>query len=428
MKKTFRKSILTRLLIAFSITIIFTNSYGQQEAPAGGTDGIPEDEAAIANGETLFNNNCKQCHMIFERVVGPPLMGTHENHTIEWLTAFINNSQRVIQSGDEYAVALWEEYNKLEMPAHDFSDDEILSLLAYIKAETDKGPAVAEEVAAGTDEATTAATGSKLLSSGYLTILLVALLIVLALILVVLVMLISVLTRYLKQKAGLDETDLEVLEDRTDIRKLISSPAAIWITTFIFTAIVLKVVIDGLYGVGIQEGYAPTQPIAYSHLVHAGQYEIQCEYCHTGVMHSKNANIPSANICMNCHSGILNKPGTTEVSEEIMKIYEAVENNQPIEWVRIHNLPDLAYFNHAQHYNVGNIECQTCHGPIEEMEVVSQFSNLTMGWCIDCHRTNEVVTEGNDYYAHLVEVHSKTSDKPLTVEDIGGLECSKCHY
>lgn len=424
MKKTIRKSLLIRLIIAFSISISF--SHAQEASSSETSNGIPVDEAAISSGETLFNNNCRQCHAIFDRVVGPPLTGVYATHDIEWLTSFINNSQKVIQSGDEYAVTLWESYNKLEMPAHDFSDQEILALLAYIQAETVKGPVVVEAIE---DEgvASTQA-GSGLLSSGYLTVLLVALFVVLVLILVVLLMLISVLTKYLRQKSSLDESELEILEQKTDIKRFISSPAAIWIATFVFTAIVLKVVIDGLYGVGIQEGYAPAQPIAYSHALHAGQYEIQCEYCHTGVMNSKNASIPSANICLNCHSGILNKTGTTELSEEIMKIYEAVESNQPIEWIRVHNLPDLAYFNHAQHYNVGGITCQTCHGLVEEMEVVSQHTNLTMGWCIDCHRTNEVKAEGNEYYSQLVEIHSKTSDKPLTVEDIGGLECSKCHY
>ena len=130
---------------------------------------------------------------------------------------------------------------------------------------------------------------------------------------------------------------------------------------------------------------------------------------------------------MNCHSSIVKVTDATELSTEIQKIYDARDNNQPIEWVRVHNLPDLAYFNHAQHFNVGGIECQTCHGPIEEMEVVSQFSNLTMGWCIDCHRTTEIKKD-NGYYDKLVELHESASKDMLVVEDIGGLECAKCHY
>ena len=184
----------------------------------------------------------------------------------------------------------------------------------------------------------------------------------------------------------------------------------------------MKSCIDGLYTVGIQQNYQPTQPIAFSHKVHAGQYEIDCNYCHTGVNISKSANIPSVNICMNCHNAInTDKP-------EIQKILTAYEENRPIEWVRVHNLPDLAYFNHKQHVAVGGLDCATCHGPIEEMDVVYQYSELTMGWCINCHRETEVSSKGNDYYKKLVELHNSSSKKPMTVEDIGGLECSKCHY
>jgi hypothetical protein len=185
---------------------------------------------------------------------------------------------------------------------------------------------------------------------------------------------------------------------------------------------VTKATIDGMYGVGVQQGYAPKQPIAFSHKLHAGQYKVDCNYCHTGVNRGKSATIPSANICMNCH-GVIKKE-----SPEIQKIYTAIEKNQPIEWVRIHNLPDLAYFNHAQHVNVGGVQCQQCHGEIQTMEVVEQRSSLTMGWCIDCHRKTDVNTKGNAYYDKLTELHAKKSKEPLKVADIGGLECSKCHY
>jgi len=151
-------------------------------------------------------------------------------------------------------------------------------------------------------------------------------------------------------------------------------------------------------------------------------------------MKGKQANIPSPNMCMNCHSQI--KSGTNTGEGEISKIYKAVGFDpaaatysgvtKPIEWVRIHNLPDLAYFNHSQHVNVAGVICQTCHGPIQEMDVVKQYNLLTMGWCIDCHRKTDVNTKGNAYYDKLVELHG--SKKAMKVEDIGGLECSKCHY
>jgi mono/diheme cytochrome c family protein len=403
------------------------------EEAAAPADGIPTDEESISAGESLFNNNCTVCHAINEVVVGPALKNVHQRRELPWLINFIRNSQQVIQSGDEYAVNLYNEYNKTLMPSFDYSDEEITSIVAYIKAES-AAPAAAAEVAdAGAEGATAAAAGEGAVSSQYLTLILVGLLVILVLILLVLVLIISVLTRFLKQKQDLDEADREIIDQGVNVKKLVKSRSFIGISTFLFLAIAMKLVIDGLYSVGIQQGYQPVQPIAFSHSLHAGQYEIQCQYCHTGVMKAKSANIPSANICMNCHQQI-----KTE-SPEIQKIYAAIDfdpdtqtygnNKKPIEWVRIHNLPDLAYFNHAQHVNVGGIECQTCHGPIEEMEVVYQYSKLTMGWCINCHRETQVNAQGNEYYDKLMELHEASNPtEPLRVESIGGLECSKCHY
>jgi hypothetical protein len=187
--------------------------------------------------------------------------------------------------------------------------------------------------------------------------------------------------------------------------------------------VLTDIAIEETYGVGLQQGYQPRQPIAFSHKLHAGEHQIDCNYCHTSVYKSRSANIPSANICMNCHSQIKKE------SPEIRKIYTAIEKNRPIEWVRVHNLPDLAYFNHSQHTKVGGIECQTCHGPIETMDVVYQFSPLTMGWCINCHREQPLNTEGNKYYDNLVKIHDEVNKgAAFTVSSNGGTECSKCHY
>ncbi len=188
-----------------------------------------------------------------------------------------------------------------------------------------------------------------------------------------------------------------------------------------------KAGLDFVWGIGVQQGYAPGQPIEFSHRIHAGTqenggHEIDCNYCHTGVRKSKNANIPSTNICMNCHREI------KKDSPKLQPLRDAVASGKPIEWVRIHNLPDLAYFNHSQHVKVGGIECQKCHGEIQEMDVVEQHAELTMGWCINCHRETQVNAEGNAYYDKLLEMHKDKTKEPMTVEDIGGLECAKCHY
>ncbi len=388
---------------------------------------ISEDPAVISQGESLFKGNCTVCHAINEKVIGPALRDVHERRPVPWIKAFIKNSQQVIQSGDEYAVNLYNEYNQTQMTSFAFSDDELNSIIAYIKAESAKPVEAAVASTEAADGEAVAAQGAGV-AEGYITAILVGLVVVLLLILVVLFLIISVLTKYLKETKELTDEDKELVDQRFDVGSFAKSNAFIGFVTFFFLAIVLKSVIDGLFTVGVQQNYQPKQPIAFSHELHAGQYEIDCQYCHTGVRISKSANIPSVNICMNCHSAIQNVGGQTGMSPEIQKIYDAYESGKPIEWVRVHNLPDLAYFNHSQHVKVGGLECQTCHGPIEEMEVVYQYSNLTMGWCINCHRETEINAKDNGYYTKLVQLHEETSKNPLRVQDIGGLECSKCHY
>lgn len=128
-----------------------------------------------------------------------------------------------------------------------------------------------------------------------------------------------------------------------------------------------------------QQGYMPEQPVAFSHAVHAGQYELDCQYCHVGAEKSRHAGVPASSVCMNCHTQVKTD------SPEIQKVAAAVAKNQPIEWVRIHRLPDHAFFNHASHVTAG-LACQTCHGKVQEMVRVEQAEPMTMGWCLDCHR------------------------------------------
>lgn len=384
---------------------------------------VSNSEEAISAGKTIFNANCRTCHRLDQKNVGPALRGVTDRHSIDWTKRFIRNSQALIASGDAEAVAIAKEFNNLAMPAHEFlTDDDLMNLLAYIEYGDKSDPAAAAAPTA-TEGAASAGGG---IPSEYLTVILGVLVLVLFLILVVLGLIISILTKYLNNQK-LDAADEEFINQKFEIGKIFKSDAFLIIFTTLLVAFVVKTALDELYTVGVQQGYAPKQPIAFSHQLHAGQYEIPCQYCHTGVEIGKSANIPSANICMNCHAHIQNVGGKEGISTEIQKIYNAVDNNQPIEWVRIHNLPDLSYFNHAQHVAVGGIECQTCHGPIQEMEVVYQYSALTMGWCIDCHRTTNVNAQGNEYYDKLVQLHSG-SKQALKVKDIGGLECAKCHY
>lgn len=423
------KRSLTRVLLALSLSgflFISNQSFGQEAAAdtaaVASQGGIPTDAASISEGESLFKANCTTCHRVHQKLVGPALEDVYNRApSIEWIKNFIWNSSKVIASGDDYAVSLYDEYNKTQMTAFPtFKEEEIMSLLAYIQDETNKGPATASTTT--TPGGGEGGAGGESIPAGYLNAIMVGLIIVLILIFVVLVLITTILRRYLNQRGDLDEDDKKIVNPAFDFDKFIKSKPVIFLTVFLFTAIAFKVVINQLYAVGVQKGYAPKQPIAFSHKIHAGDYQIDCQYCHTGVRKSKSANIPSLNICMNCHSQVKTS------SPQIQKLTAAYENNDPIEWVRIHNLPDLAYFNHSQHVEVGEIECQTCHGPIEEMEVVRQHSLLTMGWCIDCHRKTEVNAKGNEYYDNLLELHEEESKDAMTVEDIGGLECSKCHY
>ena len=352
---------------------------------------VASSDEAIAAGKTVFNANCKQCHKLDQKNVGPALRGVTDRQSIAWAKSFIKNSQAVIASGDAYATALYKEYSNTVMPSHEFlSDGDLDNLLSYIEHgdKVDPAAAASADPAAAGDGAAAAGSG---IPNEYLSLILGVLVFVLVLILIVLGLIVTVLTKYIN-KQDLPEEDKEFVSQKTDFGKILKSDAVIILVTALVVAFTAKTAIDGLYSVGVQQGYAPAQPIAFSHALHAGQYEIACQYCHTGVEIGKSANIPSANICMNCHTHIQNVGGKEGISPEIQKIYNAVDNNQPIEWVRVHNLPDLAYFNHAQHVAVGGVECQTCHGPIQEMEVVGQHSTLTMGWCIDCHRPTEIAT------------------------------------
>ena len=382
------------------------------------------DQNIVNSGESLFKGNCTVCHAINEVVIGPALRDVHERQSEEWIYAFIKNSQKVIKSGDEYAVDLYNQYNQTLMTSFDFSDDELNAILTYIKSESVKEVQVAvvdNAVEGGEVSSSSISSDNFYLSLGLNIVLLLVLIFIL-------LRFTNLSKKYVilkdNQNKGklLDDDDKEIVDSGFKIKKFIKSNKVVGIASFVFIAVFVKSCIDGLYTIGIQQNYQPTHPIAFSHKIHAGQYEIDCNYCHTGVNISKSANIPAVNICMNCH-GVINtdKP-------EIQKILTAYEENRPIEWVRVHNLPDLAYFNHSQHVAVGGIECNTCHGPIEEMDVVYQYSELTMGWCINCHRESEINSKGNDYYDKLVELHKSSSKEPLKVEDIGGLECSKCHY
>ena len=286
--------------------------------------------------------------------------------------------------------------------------------LARRAAETRLDPNAAPVVNASTQE-----TGG----GKFFNIVLIALLVIMGLVLVALLAVLSLLSKLAGTNDAEGNSSLSAIEVLKENLKGLSSnktirSAVIWLFIILGT----KATLDGMYSIGVHQGYAPKQPIAFSHKLHAGEMQINCANCHTGVYKGKQAGIPSSSICMNCHNTIKRE------SPEIQKIYTALEKDQPVEWVRVHNLPDLAYFNHSQHTNVAELDCENCHGEVNKMEVVQQRKTLTMGWCIDCHKKTDVNSKGNAYYDALLTAHNSTSKETMKVEDIGGLECAKCHY
>jgi mono/diheme cytochrome c family protein len=396
-------------------------------APAAAAGATTGDAAAIAAGDALFKGNCAQCHAVNDVVVGPALGGITKRRPLSWIIPWVKNSSKVVASGDDYAVKLFNQYQKQQMPSFQLSDAEITSIVSYITAEEGKsagapGAATGIKPADGAETPGVAA-GDDAGAGKYVDMLLIVLVVVLIVMVVTLVIIANIMKDVLRGRKDLDGRDVEQIEQRFDFSKIYKSPVVRGLAVGLFALVVLYESVQGVMAIGLTQGYQPTQPIAFSHKLHAGEHQINCAYCHTSVYKSKSANIPSANICMNCHSQI-----KTE-SPEIKKIYRAIERKQPIQWVRIHNLPDLAYFNHSQHTQVGGLECQTCHGPIQNMEVVYQYSPLTMGWCINCHRETPLNTKGNGYYNNLVKLHdAANAGAPFTVSSNGGTECSKCHY
>jgi mono/diheme cytochrome c family protein len=390
--------------------------------------------ANAQDGKTLFQTNCASCHKIDSKLTGPALRGVEDRWPDKAkLHAWIRNNAAVLKSGDKYANDLFNEYNKSSMqlfPA--FTDKDIDAILGYIKA-APSGPAPAAPGAAPTktDE------GDNTLLFGILT-----------LILAVIAFVLLQVNANLKKLA--DQAEGHAAVEPVPFWKNKSYIALLTVILFIVGGYLTSM---GAMALGRSKDYQPQQPIYYSHKVHAGINQINCQYCHIGVYQGKQATIPSVNICMNCHMAINEYKGAAIFNEEgnevngtaeIHKLYKYAgfeegkpwdaTKAKPVEWARIHNLPDHVYFNHSQHVKAGQVACQTCHGEIQKMDEVKQFADLSMGWCINCHRTTQVQFKDNGFYSIYEKYHADLksgkidSTKGITVEKIGGTECQKCHY
>lgn len=429
------KTVSSRILIlAFFLVTFSTAAFAQPDAEAG---------------KAIFESKCVSCHDLDRKVVGPALRGVHQKRTGEWLVKWIRNNEALRKSGDKDAIAIYNEFGGAAMDNFEsLSEGDVQNIIEFIA--TAPAPVAVKQETSGEEQE----------DVFYNTT-------VFWFILIIAFFLLAIAIILKRVRNNMKSSMLE--KDPTAVREGILENKIKPIVKKVNPTIVILAVIVGLAGlvlgpyfykygmneVGVQKGYAPEQPIAYSHKLHAGDLGIDCKYCHVGAEKGKNATIPSLNTCMNCHKGVqLRDNYGGEVSPEIQKIYTALDydperkageeygpNPTNIKWVRIHNLPDLAYFNHSQHVKVGGIECQKCHGPVEKMEVVQQWNTLQMGWCVDCHRETGIDMENNDYYEELhakakadVEKHGEDSKywkdgKPFITEAMnGGLECAKCHY
>ncbi len=427
-----------KLLLGLALMLTFSfYSFAQDAAPAAdaGTP-VATQGGDPVKGKELFNSNCAACHKLDAKSTGPALRGVAERREMAWIYKWVRNSSDMIKSGDAIAVKLFEENNKAVMTAFpQLSEGDIDNIIAYTsqpKAE----PAAALPGAQAAAVASQGGVSNDIVLGA------------LAFVMLVLVVMLFLVNNVLTKVAKANGIEVAAKTPGVSIYKAFIKNQFLVLVSTIFLMLVGAYFVYGyLMQVGVDQNYQPIQPIHFSHKIHAGDNEVNCKYCHSAARVSKNAGIPSLNVCMNCHKNISEVAETTATpeyskafyDEQIQKLYNAVGwdkasqsytgKTEPVKWVRIHNLPDFVYFNHSQHVSVAGVECQTCHGPVETFEIQKQFAPLTMGWCVDCHRKTDVKMEGNEYYAKIHEELSKKYgvDK-LTAAQMGGLECGKCHY
>ena len=421
------------------------------------------------NGKKLFKADCSACHALDKQLVGPALGGivdrlkTEQNLDTDWLHKWIKDNKSLIASGDKYAVEVFEKFNKTEMTAFpNLTDQDINDILEYTT--NPPAPEPVAEAAGATDANSVDALQAEKMQSMNSKIILLSLLSIGGL-------LIWLLLR-LKQLVKLQQTD-----ELTGLNATRATSFADLYKKYDYIGKGVLVVLGVLaaYGlwnwlmwIGVYKGYKPEQPIYFSHKIHAGENKIDCQLCHSSAKYGKVSEIPSMNVCMNCHRNISEyngkymEPGKDKAfyDGEIQKIYAATGwdpasqqytgKTKPVEWTRIHNMPDFVYFNHAQHvvageqaiissYNQKNpnakvdIVCKACHGQVDTMNVVQMANDFTMGWCIECHRTTEIDMNNGYNKEYFKNLHDKLkkqygSGAKITVDAIGGLECGKCHY
>lgn len=393
------------------------------------------------NGEQLFKQNCASCHAIDKVLTGPALGGVlnrgpwaeDKKNIYDWV-----QNPSAFMAKDAYTQQLKDQY-RMPMPGFpQLKENEIDAIINYVMNPPAAGGGKTD--AAGVPAEDTS--GRNAIIFGIISL-------VLALVALILMQVNSNLKKLSDDREGI----------------LRPEPVPFYRNKIYIALVALILFVAGGYYVakgainlGRQQGYSPTQPIYFSHKVHAGVNQINCLYCHGGAWESKHAGIPTLNVCMNCHKVVSayekgpdifdEKGNKINGTDEIKKLYKYAgftpepgaqwdpSKAKSPEWIKIHNLPDHVYFNHTQHTRIGNVQCQTCHGNIQKMDKVVQQSELSMGWCVNCHRETKVNfnysdSTGNRFYSLYEKFHNDIKAKKMdsvTVENIGGLECQKCHY
>ena len=416
------------------------------------------EEAPAIDGGALFKSKCATCHDPHADGTGPKLSGARaaweENAAPGMLYQWIKNWE-LAAAADPYAKTVSAKKPTAMTKFGDLNNDQIDAILDWVDAQPapTKGGAVEGGGAAG---GAAEEEGESMM-----------LWLVLGVVFLVVILGLGSVRRQLRRASG--DTADESLSYFEEFRKW----AWLNLRFFLLGCLVLFIAVtvllfQGLYRIGVVEGYQPSQPIEFPHSVHAGVSGIDCKYCHNSVEKSRSAGIPTVNVCMNCHKQI---KGSDDQVAKIQKIYDAAgfdpetgtyskKSTGPIVWNKVHVLPDHVYFNHSQHVVVGGIDCKQCHGDMTKMEgavmvqPVSELNKiegnipltrptLTMGWCIECHGETEVgQMAGADYKGtgYYDEIHRRLvnndrslyskylDDNKVTVRGLGGWECSKCHY
>lgn len=407
------------------------------------------------HGATLFKKECTACHSInlSEKLIGPALNNITKKRNRTWLHLWIKNNQALRKSGDKDAISIYKEYNGIEMNNFlHLSKNDIDDILTFI--EHPIIPKQKNNIVINTNQENTINELFKIILIGF---------IILTIFLIIILIKICILIKTIN---NLDLTNYksDIFKIINIIKHIIYYKSIIYILLFITSLVSIYSIWDFLMNLDINKGYKPIQPIYFSHKIHSGINKIDCQYCHSTAKYSKIAGIPSANICMNCHTTIKEYKGEyiekgknkSFYDQEIKKLYQAVgwnsetmtfsKNIHPIKWIKIHNMPDFVYFDHSQHIVIGesaikknnnvDIVCTACHGNVKNMDEIEMANNFTMQWCIDCHRTIEI-NHQNNYYKHYFDktIHKflkinkhNNKETKITLEKIGGIECGKCHY